>query len=218
MSEEYIEEILDSPLVVHKESDASYQDSTSDMEMNSTHADEEEELPTLERHRFKKKKKSKKGIWFVVIVIAIAVGVVCAVHYSGVLNQSKANTDTTAKKSYTTQVENKFKGVIVVKGSYIFFEGTEVDGIKGLEKEIKYLDKNTKFTIWDEDADTSLLNDQNGVLSTLSRYEFQYDITHKVSSGLKSKYETTTAPTTTTTKKAVKTTASSTKAQKKADN
>ncbi|MCM1285228.1 MAG: hypothetical protein NC213_06770 [Acetobacter sp.] len=212
MSEEYIEEILDSPLVVHKESDASYQDITSDMEMNSTHGDENEDLPTLERHRFKKKKKSKKGIWFVVIVIAIFVGVACAVHYSGVLNQQKASTEPTAKKSYTTQAENKFKGVIVVKGSYIFFEGTEIDGINGLEKEIKYLDKNTKFTIWDEDADTNLLNDQNGVLSTLSRYDIQYEITHKVSSGLKSKYETTTTSTTTS-KKSAKTTAVSAKAQ-----
>lgn len=196
MSEEYKdsfeEEILDSPLVVHKESDASYQETASEMTMNSTHSEEEEDsLPTLERHRFKKKKKNKGPLWVVIAVIAVVAAVLLAVNYSGILNDDKDATEPTTKKSYITQQANKFEGIITVKGTYIFVEGKEVDGISGLEREIKYLDAGTKFIIQDENADSNLLNQQDGILSTLSKYNIEYEITHIVSSGLMSKYETT---------------------------
>lgn len=204
MSEEYKdsfeEEILDSPLVVHKESDASYQETASEMTMNSTHSEEEEDsLPTLERHRFKKKKKNKGPLWVVIAVIAVVAAVLLAVNYSGILNDDKDATEPTTKKSYTTQQANKFEGIITVKGTYIFVEGKEVDGISGLEREIKYLDAGTKFIIQDENADSNLLNQQDGILSTLSKYNIEYEITHIVSSGLMSKYETTAAASTAST-------------------
>ena len=63
MEEDIKEEIkLDSPLVVQKEGDASYQECASDFDMNATHTDEDSDVPTLQRHRFRKEKKSKKGL------------------------------------------------------------------------------------------------------------------------------------------------------------
>ena len=71
MSDELKEEKLDSPLIVHKKSDASYQDTASEAEMNETHSDDEG--PTLERHRFKKKGKKKgKGLVIVIIIVILA--------------------------------------------------------------------------------------------------------------------------------------------------
>lgn len=188
MDDEIKEEKLDSPLVVHKKDDASYQETAREFDMNSTHADDESgDVPTLERHRFRKEKKSHKGVWFLLALIAVAVAVVCALFYSGKLSFKNEETSTKVERTYVTQEENKFEGIIVVKGTYIFFEGEEVDGISGLERQIKYLDKGTKFTIQDENADSNFLN--LDVLSLLSRYEINYEITHIVSSGLKSKYE-----------------------------
>ncbi|MGN0521837.1 MAG: hypothetical protein ACI4IQ_04280 [Eubacterium sp.] len=203
------EEKLDSPLVVHKKSDASYQETASEVSMYSTHTDDEgSDVPTLERHRFKKKKKSKKWPYIIFAIIAVGVAVVCALYYSGVISVGNdKETTTAAKKSYTTKAENKFEGVITIKGTYIFFEGKEVDGISGLEKEIKYLDENTSFTIQDEDADSNFLNYE--VLSMLSDYGIDYKITHIVSSGLTSKYENMT--TASTTKKAETTKKTTTK-------
>ena len=73
MSEE-LEQKLDSPLVVHKPNDASFQDSTNEVDVNITHI--EEDSATLERHRFKKVKKKKKfpyGVIIVVIIVAVVV-------------------------------------------------------------------------------------------------------------------------------------------------
>ena len=58
--EEIKEENLDSPLVVHKKDDASYQEANTEVSMQNTHVDEDSDMPTLERHRFKKEKKKKK--------------------------------------------------------------------------------------------------------------------------------------------------------------
>ena len=52
--EEIKEENLDSPLVVHKKDDASYQEANTEVSMQNTHVDEDSDMPTLERHRFKK--------------------------------------------------------------------------------------------------------------------------------------------------------------------
>lgn len=188
MDDEIKEERLDSPLVVHKKDDASYQETAREFDMSSTHTDDESgELPTLERHRFRKEKKSHNGLWILLALIAVAVAVVCALFYSGKLSLKEPETTTKPERTYVTEEENKFEGIIVIKGTYIFFEGEEVDGINGLERKIKYLDKGAKFTIQDENADSNFLN--LDVLSLLSKYEINYDITHIVSSGLMSKYE-----------------------------
>lgn len=198
MDDEIKEERLDSPLVVHKKDDASYQETAREFDMSSTHTDDESgELPTLERHRFRKEKKSHNGLWILLALIAVAVAVVCALFYSGKLSLKEPETTTKPERTYVNEEENKFEGIIVIKGTYIFFEGEEVDGINGLERKIKYLDKGAKFTIQDENADSNFLN--LDVLSLLSKYEINYDITHIVSSGLMSKYEkvaekTTNAP------------------------
>lgn len=188
MDDEIKEEKLESPLVVHKKDDASYQETAREFDMSSTHTDDEAgDFPTLERHRFRKEKKSHKGIWFLFALIAVAVAVVCALFYSGKLSFKESETTAKPERTYVTEEENKFEGTIVIKGTYIFFEGEEVDGINGLEREIKYLDKGTEFAVLDENADSNFLN--LDVLSLLSKYEINYEITHIVSSGLMSKYE-----------------------------
>lgn len=203
MEEEIKEEGLDSPLVVHKKNDASYQETATEVTMNATHTDDEtSDMPTLERHRFRKEKKKKKWPYVLIVLIAIVMAVLCTLIYSDVIPVREKETTTQTTRSYTTQQTNEFKGIITVKGTYIFFEGTEVDGIQGLEREIKYLDNGTKFEIQDENADSNFLNYE--VLSLLSKYNFDYEITHIVSSGLKSKYEnvqTTARPSSTSTTK-----------------
>lgn len=191
MADEIKEEKLDSPLIVHKKDDASYQETATEVDMSATHTDDEgDDVPTLERHRFRKEKKSKKGVWVLIALIAVAVAVVCALFYSGVIPLGREKETTTKpERTYTTAQVNEFEGIITVKGTYIFFEGTEVDGLSGLEREIKYLEKGTKFIVQDEDADSNFLNFD--VLSLLSQYGIDYDIKHIVSSGLESKYETT---------------------------
>ncbi len=188
MEEDMKEERLDSPLVVHKKSDASYQENAVEITMSATHTDDEgADVPTLERHRFKKKKKNKKTPYIILALIAVAAVVICVLIYSGIIPVGHKETTAQTTKSYTETQENKFKDVITVKGTYIFFEGRELDGLGELEREIKYLDEGTKFTIQDENADSNFLNFD--VLSLLSRYSIHYDITHVVSSGLVSKYE-----------------------------
>lgn len=188
MEEEMKKDVLDSPLVVHKKDDASFQETANEVTMSATHTDEESaDTPTLERHRFKKKKKKSKAPYVILVLVAIAAAVICVLVYNDVIPIGKPETTTTTKKSYTTQQVNEFEGIITVKGTYIFFEGTEVDGLRGLEKEIKYLEKGTKFVVQDEDADSNFLNCD--VLSLLSQYSIDYEIKHIVSSGLIAEYE-----------------------------
>lgn len=200
MDEEIKEEILDSPLVVHKKSDASYKDATLEVDMSSTHEEEDANAPTLERHRFKKnKKKSSGGKWVFLAIIVIAVGIISAMAYSGKLPFNKeVETTTQVVTEYTT--ENRFEDTIVIKGTYVFVDGEEVDGIKGLESKIKYLDDNQKsFTVIDEHANNNFLNYE--VLPLLETYGITYETTFKESTGLLSSVEqaaleSTTAPTT----------------------
>lgn len=190
MADEIKEERLDSPLVVHKKDDASYQETAGEISMSATHTDEESgDTPTLERHRFRKKKKKKKAPYIILVLVAVAAAVICALIYNGVIPVTPNETTSITRKSYTTQQENKFEGIITVKGTYIFFEGEEVDGINGLEDEIKYLDEGTSFVVQDENAESNFLNFE--VLDVLTRYNIKYEVTHIVSSGLVSKYETT---------------------------
>ena len=189
-------ERLDSPLVVHKESDASYQENASEISMNATHTDDEgEEVPTLERHRFKKTKKKGKTPVVILVIILVIAAVLFGMYYTDKLPfMHEKTTEQTTRKSYTTSVTNDFEGVIVIKGTYIFFEGEEINGIQDLEKKVKYLDAGTTFAVKDEHADSSYLNDY--VLPLLSKYGISYEITHIESSGLVSQFETTAATTT----------------------
>lgn len=190
MEEEIKEEEYVSPLVVHKVSDASYQETANEVGMQTTHTDDDSsDEPTLERHRFRKEKKKKKWPYVLLVILVIAAIVIAVLAKNGVISfDDKATTEPT-KKSYTTQPVNTFEDIITIKGTYIFFEGTEVDGIDELDRKIKYLDKGSKFVIQDENADSNFLNFE--ILSLLSKYEIEYEITHIVSSGLMSVYETT---------------------------
>lgn len=192
MEEEIKEEVLDSPLVVHKQSDASYQEDTSSTGMQTTHVDDDSDAPTLERHRFKKEKKKKKWPYFVLAVVVAAFVIIAVLISNGTISFDKKETTEAPEKSYTTQQVNPFENTITVKGAYVFFEGKEVDGITGLEREIKYLNEGTTFIVQDENANSDFLNFE--VLALLSQYKMKYEITHIVSSGLMSSYETTAAP------------------------
>ena len=192
MSEE-LEQKLDSPLVVHKPNDASFQDSTNEVDVNITHI--EEDSATLERHRFKKVKKKKKFPYGVIIVVII-VAVVAALYYKGIIPNFIKKESTTAADNDVSQSStevNKFEGIITVKGTYLFYEGQEISGSEALIDKIKYLDTSKKFIVQDENADSTFLN--NEILPVLAEYGINYEVKHIISSGLMSAEETTTSTT-----------------------
>ncbi|MBQ9530720.1 MAG: hypothetical protein IJR70_01485 [Eubacterium sp.] len=196
-------EKLDNPLVVHKKSDASYDESSATVEMNDTHS--EEDYPTLRRHRFRKEKKSHRGLIAVLIIIVILAGAFSALYVTGSIKF--LNETTTAKKTTTTEavtkLEDVYKGTIVVKGTYIFVDAVEVKGIEGLQKALEYEDKSTTaYTIIDEGANSDFLNfEVLQLLEQMGFYGKDTVITHKESTGLIAEAETTTLPPETTTKK-----------------
>lgn len=190
-----IDEKLDSPLVVHKETDASYEENNTELDVNITHIDED--TVTLERHRFKKvKKKSKAPYVFCAVLIIIAV--FAGLYFGGVIPKFFDKVETTvpvSESSESTTEENRFKGIITVKGTYLFFEGKEINGTEDLISEIKYANENTSFIIQDENADSIFLNDE--ILPILTSYNIQYEVKFIVSSGLMSVNETTASDSTT---------------------
>ena len=194
MSAEFEEEKLDSPLVVHKVTDASYVEAANKVEVEITHSEESDS--TLERHRFKKVKKKKKWPYFLILVVII-VAVICGLYYGGVFGGGEEKTTASTSSESTTSVEDRFNDVITVKNTYIFFEGEEVDGINGLEREIKYLDPSVTFTVQDENADQIFLSEE--VLALLDTYKLKYEVKYIISSGLVSKYETTASASTAST-------------------
>lgn len=187
MSEEF--EKLDSPLVVHKETDASYLE-TANMDVMSVVTHSEGNTPNLVRHRFKKVKKKSKAPW-IILTVVIIVGLLCGLYFSGVIgNRNERTTETTTKKAYVEIPENRFEGIITVKGTYIFFEGEELDGTAELERRIKYLDDNTEFVIQDEEANAVLLSQE--IIPLLDQYKIKHgEPLFIISSGLHSKYEKT---------------------------
>lgn len=192
MSDDF-EEKLDSPLIVHKETDASYEECASDINVNITHI--EENTATLERHRFKKKKKSSKAPYFICAVIVIA-AVFAGLYYGGIipdflgLNKETTVPEVSNSQESTTEA-NRFEGIITVKGTYLFFEGKEIDGTEELISEIKYLDAGKSFIVQDEKADSTFLNDE--ILPILTSYNIQYEVKFIVSSGLVSDKEVSSA-------------------------
>ena len=201
MSDEIREEQLDAPLVVHKKSDASYQDGGINVDMNETHI-EEEKKPTLERHRFKKdpNKKSNKAPVVILIIVIIAV-VFCALYFTGNISfgNKSATKTTTETTTATTSLEEAYAGTIVIKGTYIFVDAQEVDGIEGLQEALKYTDKSTTaYKIIDESADSNFLNnDVLPLLMNMGFYDKNTEIVHQGYTGLMAAEETTTATTTT---------------------
>lgn len=204
-------EQLESPLIVHKVTDASYQETASEIAMEETHIDEDE--PTLQRHRFRKdqKKKSKnKNAFVTLLVILVICGAVFAgLYYGGVFsNQEKQEITQSAESTTetTTSIVEAYQGKIVIKGTYIFVDGLEVNGIEGLQNALKYVDPSpTAYEIVKENANSDFLN--NDVLPLLLEMKF-YDkstvITSVVSSGLVADEELTTVPSTTKKKKSKK--------------
>lgn len=193
MANDFNDEHLDSPLVVHKVTDASYHETENNVDVNATHI--EEETATLERHRFKKEKKSSK--WPIILTfLVVVVAVFCYLYFSGSLAGIGLGTAQTTTEEVTedyTMPANPYDGVITVKGTYIFFEGEEVDGIEGLDRAVRYLDYGTSFVVQDEDADSTFLYEE--VLPLLEQYGIQSEVRYVVSSGLTSRYETTAAQT-----------------------
>lgn len=189
MAEEFDIKNLDSPLVVHKESDASYSETAGCADIEMIHT-ENAETSNLVRHRFRKTKKRRKKAPFVILVLVIIVAVISGLYFGGVIGKkNEIKPETSSSRGYIEVTENKFEGIITVKRSFIFFEGEEIDGIEELKRKIKYLDAGTKFTIQDEDADPTLLD--NEILPLLKESGIEYDgPNYIISSGLKSKYET----------------------------
>lgn len=176
---------LDSPLVVHKPSDASYQETANSVDVDFTHTDSGE-VATLERHRYRKVKKPKK--WpYVVVAVVIAVAILLSVlYFTGVF---KPKNDEGENVSNTQVVEeNRYENIITVKGTYLFFEGEEINGAQELESNIKYLEDSDKFIVQNENADEVFLKQE--ILPLLDNYGIKYQVKTVVSSGLHSQFET----------------------------
>lgn len=190
---------LESPLIVHKKSDASYEDTASSQEMSETHT--EEERPNLTRHRFKKDKK-KKNHWVLPIVIIVAAAAVfTGLYFSGILSPQKqekttADTSNTSVET-TTTLQQAYEGKIVIKNTYIFVDGIEVNGIEGLQNALKYVDPSpTAYEIVKEDANADFLNnDVLPLMLDMGFYDESTVISTIASTGLIAQEETTAPPT-----------------------
>lgn len=207
---------LESPLIVHKKSDVSYEENASVLEMNETHSDDGR--PTLRRHRFKKNNKQKhRGIKIFIFIVIILAAVFAALYYTGNITFSNKNTTTKPSETTTettTSLEQVYQGKIVIKNVYIFVDGVEVDGIKGLQNALKYEDPSpTAYEIVIEGTSEEFEDDFYNyeilpILQDMGFYDESTVVTHVESTGLIAAAETTTAPaTTTTTAKSVKTSA-----------
>ncbi len=185
---------LDSPLVVHKKGDYSYEEKTDDYEMNETHTGEER--PTLKRHRFKKEKKKSKLPYVIITLIVILAAVFAALYYTG--NITFGPKETTTKPTTESTTEDllvKYKGTIVVKGTYIFVDGKEVNGIEGLQDALKYEDPSpTAYEIIVEDENTEFLNlEVLALLEDMGFFKKGSQVTHLDKTGLMAAAETTAA-------------------------
>ncbi len=193
---------LDSPLVVHKKGDASYEDNTDQYEMNSTHNGEER--PTLERHRFRKEKKKSKAPIVFLLIFAILASVFAGLYYSGKItfNGGETTTEKTTSTTESTTVDlvAKYQGTIVIKGTYIFVNGKEVNGIEGLQNAVKYEDASPNtFELIVEDENAQFFNNEVlPLLESLGFFTSETKVTHLDKTGLMAAAETTTLPPSTT--------------------
>jgi hypothetical protein len=195
---------LESPLIVHRKSDASYEENASSLEMNETHTDEER--PTLTRHRFRKDPKQKhKGLKIFIAVIVILAAVFAALYYTGNITFNSKETTvkvTESTSETTTSLQQAYEGKIVIKNTYIFVDGVEVDGLDGLQKTLRYEDPSpTAYEIIiegseDEINDSFYNYDIYPLLQKMGFIDKTTVVTHIVSTGLVADEETTTETTT----------------------
>lgn len=188
-------ENLDNPLVVHNKNDASYYNSSDNNQMNETLVLEEQN--TLERHRFKKDKSKKNNKWIALLVFVVILAVLfCVLYFTGniTFGEKQTTTQTTTTEQSTTSVEDAYKGTIVVKNFAIFVDGSEVDGIQGLQSSISFLEPSeTSFVIINDEADADFLNNEVlPVLMEMGFYGKHTEIKHKSTPNL----EPSTIPTT----------------------
>ena len=202
---------LDSPLVVHKKGDVSYEESTEAYEMNETHGGEER--PTLKRHRFKKEKKNPKRGYVIITLIIVIAAVFAGLYYTGNISFGQKETTTKAKTEATTKdLLETYKGTIVVKDTYIFVDGVEVNGIEGLQNALKYEDPSpTRYEIIVEDENSNFFNyEVLALLTDMKFFDKTTRVTHLDDTGLMASEETSVATTqqvTQATTQAVSTTA-----------
>lgn len=195
-----VEEVLDNPLVVHKKSDASYKDGVTHIELNETH--DEDDGPTLQRHRFKKdinRQKKKKSLLTIPVLLVFATAVFCALYFTGIIQFGNKETTTVANETVieeTTSIEQAFEGTIVIKNTFIFVDGYEVDGITGLQDALKYVDPSeTAYKIILENENADFYNfDVLETLTKLGFYGTKTEVEHTQRTGLVAYSETTTIP------------------------
>ena len=188
-------ENLDNPLVVHNKNDASYYNSNENNQMNKTLVLEEQN--TLERHRFKKDKSKKSNKWIVLLVlIVILAALFCILYFTGniTFGEKETTTQPTTTEQSTTSVEDAYKGTIVIKNFAIFVDGSEVEGIQGLQSSISFLEPSeTAFVIINDGADDDFFNNEVlPVLTQMGFYGLDTEIKHKSTPTL----EPSTIPTT----------------------
>lgn len=186
---------LDNPLVVHNKNDASYYNSNENTQMNETLVIEEQN--TLKRHRFRKDKSKKNNKWIVLLVIVVILaGAFCALYFTGniTFGEKETTTQETTTEQTTTSVADAYKGTIAVKDYAIFVDGVEVDGIRGLQSAISYLEPSeTAFVIINDRADDDFFNKEVlAVLLEMGFYGENTEIKHKSTPTL----EPSTIPTT----------------------
>lgn len=183
MSANFNNDNLDSPLVVHKETDESYS-GTAMTAMDSTHEDEES-APTIERHRFKKEKKEKKSklpAAAVVVVLVLVAATAALIKFDVIkLDDSKAKHNSTTSSDAADNI-NRFKNTITVQGMYLFYEGVQVKDIYELQQKIEYIPQDTKLIVQDENANSDLLN--YNVTPLLQSLGFDYTVSYVKSTGL----------------------------------
>lgn len=196
INDDAVEELC-SPLVVHKKGDASYGENTVSIDVNETH-ENENEMPTLKRHRFRKEKNKNgnKALIVIAVLFVIIAAVFCALYFTGNISfdEKVAKTTKQTTTQQTTSLQEKYANTIVIKGTFIFVNGVEVDGIKGLQDALEYEDKSTTaYSIINENANDSFVNyNVLPLLSDMGFYDENTVVTHQGYTGLIAKAEETT--------------------------
>ena len=134
------------------------------------------------------------------MIIVIIVAVFCGLYFTGNISFGKNDMTKTTKETTTettTSLEEAYAGTIVVKGTYIFVDAVEVNGIEGLQEALKYTDKSTTaYKIIDESADSDFLNNNVlPILMDMGFYDKNTEILHQGYTGLMAAEETTTTTT-----------------------
>ncbi len=183
MSANFNNDNLDSPLVVHKETDESYFGNAMTV-MDLTH-ESEESAPTIERHRFKKEKKEKKNKFPIAVIVVVLVVIAAAavlIKFDVIkLDSSKVKQNNTTS-SDTAENVNRFKNTITVQGMYLFYEGVQVKDVYELQQKIEYIPQDTKLIVQDENANSDLLN--YNITPLLQSLGFDYTVSYVKSTGL----------------------------------